>query len=183
MTDLPSLAMPVDADRDHVRGGPVPPAVTLLVYGDYECPYTRLAYRGIRVLEREWGKGLRFAFRHFPLREIHPHAQMASEVAEEAAAQGRFWPMHDLLFHRQKALEPPDLRGYAEEVGLDVDRLTAALDRGVHRPRIEEDVASGSASGVAGTPTLFVEGRMNDGSYAPAELDAALRAAGGRPRE
>jgi protein-disulfide isomerase len=176
-----SLTAPVDESRDHVRGGSAQGAVTLLVYGDYECPYTRRAYRGIQRLERAWGEGLRFAFRHFPLREIHPHAQMASELAEEAAVQDRFWPTHDLLFHRQKALERDDLRRYAAELELNADRVATALEHGTHRRRIEEDLESGTASGVRGTPTLFIGDRLHDASYTEEVLDAALRAIGGSP--
>ena len=109
--------------RDHVRGSRGP---TLLVFGDYECPYTRAAYRSVQALEAE-GVPFRFAFRHFPLVEIHPHALAAAEASEAAAAQGRFWPMHDLLFRRQQALERADLEGYADEIGLDAERFRQEL--------------------------------------------------------
>jgi protein-disulfide isomerase len=170
------LAVPIDEGRDHWRGGRPPGAVTLLEYGDYECPYSRSAYRSIQVIENRLGDRLRFVFRNYPLRDIHPHAQMAAEVAEEAAAQGHFWAMHELLFHRQRALEPPDLYRYARQVGLDVDQLEVALRDGRHRARIEADVESGDRSGVLGTPTLFIDGVRHDGSYAPEELERALRA-------
>jgi formate-nitrite transporter family protein len=168
------LAAPVDPRRDRLRGGEPPAAVTLLMYGDYECPYSRAAYRSVQAIERQLGERLRFVFRHFPLREIHPHAQLAAETAEEAAAQDRFWAMHDLLFERQKALELPSLRGYAGEVGMDLGELEAAVDEGRHRARIEEDVSSGLRSGVEGTPTLFIDGALHRGSYMPDELELAL---------
>ena len=169
-----SLTVPVDEGRDHLRGGQPPAAVTLVEYGDYECPYSRAAYRSVEVIERRLGERLRFVFRHFPLRDIHPHPQIAAEVAEESAAQQRFWDMHDLLFRRQRALEPPDLLGYARELGLDVGQLEAALDDGRHRARIEQDVESGLRSGVRGTPTLFIDGALYDGSYSHEELERVL---------
>jgi protein-disulfide isomerase len=147
------------------------------VYGDYECPYTRRAYRSIEQLERSVPELVHFVFRHFPLREIHPHAQECAEAAEAADAQGRFWELHDFLFHRQKALEHEHLLGYAGEVGLDVDRFGAELDSHAHAARVERDVQSGLAAGVSGTPTLFIDGRRHAGSYEPADLRAALEAA------
>jgi protein-disulfide isomerase len=170
------LTVPIDSERDHTRGGPAG-SVTLVEYGDYECPYSRAAYRSVERIEGRLGDRMRFVFRHFPLRDIHPHAQMAAEAAEAAAEQGRFWEMHDLLFHRQRALEPADLRRYAGELGLDLDEFDAALAGGRGRARIEEDIASGERSGVLGTPTLFIDGVLYEGSYAPDELEHALIAA------
>ncbi len=135
-----NLAVPVEVGRDHLRGGDPAVARTLLVYGDYQCPYTRAAYRYIQRIERHLGERLCFVFRHFPLREIHAHAQIAAEVAEEAGAQGLFWQMHELLLARQRALEPGDLDRYARELGLDVDAMSAALRDGRHRPHIEDDL-------------------------------------------
>jgi len=152
---------------NHVRG----PAAAHLVleYGDYECPYSRAAYREIQSVEQEID--LRFAFRHFPLTEIHPHALAASAAAEAAALQGRFWDMHDLLFHRQKALEDDDLRGYARELGLDAARFEADWRGELVLERVRRDVESGIASGeVLGTPTLFIDGVVYAGSYAAPEL-------------
>jgi formate-nitrite transporter family protein len=169
-----ALAARVDSQRDRLRGGEPPGAVTLVVYGDYECPYSRAAYRSVQRIERHLGERLRFVFRHYPLREIHPHAQLAAEAAEEAGAQDRFWRMHDLLFEGQRSLEPPDLRRYADEAGLDLAGLDAALADGRHRTRIEEVLASGLRSGVGGTPTLFIDGTLYDGSYMPDELERAL---------
>ena len=149
---------------DHVRGEP--DARVILEYGDYECPYSRQAYRAIEQVERRLEGRVRFAFRHFPLTEIHPHALAASSAAEAAALQGRFWEMHDALFHHQKALEDQDLRRYAEDLGLDVEAFDR--DRGGERvfERISRDVDGGIASGeVLGTPTLFIDGAAHLGAY------------------
>jgi len=136
---------PLDETVDHVRGAPV--GRLILEYGDYECPYSRQAFRAIELVERQLGGNLRFAFRHFPLTGIHPHALAAAAAAEAAAVQGRFWDLHELLFHRQKALQDGDLRGYAAQLGLDV----AAFDRDRAgrsvADRIRRDVDSGLASG------------------------------------
>jgi protein-disulfide isomerase len=165
---------PIDERDDHVRG---PAAGALILeYGDYECPYSRRAFREIeRVEARMSDDGIRFAFRHFPLTEIHPHALAASAAAEAAALQGRFWEMHEMLFHRQKALEDDDLRSYAAELGLDVARFDA--DRGGEAVlrRIERDVESGIGSGeVRGTPTLFIDGSVHRGDYDAASLLAVM---------
>jgi protein-disulfide isomerase len=160
----PVLA-PLDDDVDHVRG----PAAGrfILEYGDYECPYSRQAYREIERVEEELGGGIRFAFRYFPLTEIHPHAF--------AARQGRFWDMHDLLFHRQKALGESDLRRYAADLGLDAARFDDDRAGPLVLGRISRDVASGMASGeVLGTPTLFIDGVVHRGGYDAATLLAAL---------
>jgi Na+:H+ antiporter, NhaA family len=168
------LTAPVDERRDHMRGGVPPGAVTLVVYGDYECPYTRAAYRSIHQIEGRLEDDLRFVFRHFPLRSIHPHAQLAAEAAEEAAAQGRFWEMHDVLFGHQHRLELDDLRGYATELELDLIRFDEAVSDGRHRSRIQADVDSGEESGVHGTPTLFIEGELYLGSHMREDLERAL---------
>jgi len=145
----------------------------LVVFGDYECPYTRIAYRSVTSLEAE-GIPFRFVFRHFPLFEIHPHALPAAEASEAAAAQGRFWPMHDLLFRRQKALESADLERYAGEIGLDVERFRQELGAHAHLDRVEADRSSALASGATGTPTIFVDGLVYLGSYERVELRRAL---------
>jgi protein-disulfide isomerase len=155
---------PLGERVDHVRG---PAAARLLVeYGDYECPHSRQAFRAIERVERQLTGGVRFAFRHFPLTEIHPHALAAAAAAEAAALQGRFWDLHDLLFHRQKALENDDLRRYAAELDLDVEQFDQdRAGAGVLR-RIRRDVESGLASGeVRGTPTLFIDGVVHRGGY------------------
>jgi protein-disulfide isomerase len=161
--------LPVE-ERDHVRGSRGP---TLLIYGDYECPYTRLAYRSVRFLEAD-DVPFRFVFRHFPLVEIHPHALAAAEASEAAAAQGWFWPMHDLLFRRQKALERADLERYADEIELNVERFRQELDAHVHLDRVEADRSAALASGATGTPTIFLDGLPYVGSYERAELRRAL---------
>ena len=166
---------PLDQAVDHVRG---PATAALIVeYGDYECPYSRQAYRAIERVEAKLGEEVRFAFRHFPLTEIHPHALDASRGAEAAALQGRFWGMHEMLFRRQQALEGDDLRRYAGELGLDVARFDR--DRGADPTleRVQRDVRSGVASGeVRGTPTLFIDGIVQRGGYdAPTLLEALAR--------
>jgi protein-disulfide isomerase len=163
----------LDENVDHVRGSPA--GRLILEYGDYECPYSRQAFHAIEQVEQQLGGNVRFGFRHFPLTQIHPHAFAAAAAAEAAARQGRFWDMHELLFHRQKALEDGDLRGYAAQLGLDV----AAFDRDrastTVADRICRDVDSGLASGqVLGTPTLFIDGAVHRGGYDPPTLLAAL---------
>jgi protein-disulfide isomerase len=161
-----SMISPLEDGIDHVRG---PEGATLIVeYGDYECPYSRQAYRSIEHIEGEPGISLRFAFRHFPLTEVHPHALAASRAAEAAALQGRFWDMHELLFHRQRALEDEDLRRYASELGLDIPQFDRDRNSEAARDRIERDFRSGIESGeVRGTTTLFVDGVVHLG-----DLDA-----------
>ena len=174
MPDDRELALaPLDEKADHVRGSPV--GHLIIEYGDYECPYSRQAFHAIEQVELRLGGNMRFAFRHFPLTSIHPHALAAAAAAEAAALQGRFWDMHELLFHRQKALEDGDLRRYAAQLGLDV----AAFDRDGGSievaDRIRRDVDSGLASGqVVGTPTLFIDGVVHRGGYDPPTLLAAL---------
>ena len=165
---------PIDPAIDHVRGAA--DGTLIVEYGDYECPYSRRAYREIQRVEQQAGDRVRFAFRHFPLTEIHPHAAAAAAAAEAAALQGRFWEMHDLLYHRQKALEHDDLHGYALELGLDsarfeIDRIDDAVLR-----RVARDLSSGIASGeVTGTPTLFIDGVVHRGGY---DADSLLEAVG-----
>jgi len=164
---------PLDVEVDHVRG---PSAGRLIVeYGDYECPYSRQAFREIERLEKQLQGDVRFAFRHFPLTEIHPHALVAAAAAEAAALQDRFWDMHELLFHRQKALDDDDLRRYAAQLELDVARFDRDRTGAVVMERIRRDVESGMASGeVRGTPTLFIDGNVHRGGYDVAELLEAL---------
>ena len=158
------MISPLEDGVDHVRG---PEGARLIVeYGDYECPYSRQAYRSIERVEAEVGGVVRFSFRHFPLTQIHPHALAASRAAEAAAVQDRFWEMHELLFHRQKALEDEDLRRYASELGLDVGRFDRDRDSEAVLDRIERDFRSGIESGeVRGTPTLFIDTVVHLGGY------------------
>ena len=164
---------PLDDEVDHVRG---PSSGRLIVeYGDYECPYSRRAFRAIEHIEQR--VGIRFAFRHFPLTEIHPHALGAAAAAEAAALQGRFWDMHELLFHRQHALEDDDLGRYATELGIDLARFDKDRTSAEVLARIRRDVESGRASGdVRGTPTLFIDGVVHRGGYEAATLMDALGA-------
>jgi protein-disulfide isomerase len=164
---------PLDDAVDHVRG---PSASRVIVeYGDYECPYSRKAFRHIQRVESRLEGGVRFAFRHFPLTKIHPHALAASAAAEAAARQERFWDMHELLFHRQQALDDDDLRRYAEELGLDLPRFDSDRESADVLARISRDVDSGLATGeVQGTPTLFIDGVVHRGAYDTASLMEAL---------
>jgi len=156
------LTLPVGA-RDHVQG-PETAAVTLVEYGDYECPHCGRAYPIVKQIQEQLGSRLRFVFRNFPLAEIHPHAQHAAEAAEAAAAQGRFREMHDTLFEHQHALGDRHLAEYAEAIGLDRARFQRELDDHVHAERVREDFRSGVRSGVNGTPTFFINGNRHDGS-------------------
>jgi protein-disulfide isomerase len=173
ITDKLPLVTPLDERVDHVRGEAGAPVI--LEYGDYECPYSRQAFRAIERVERELSGRVRFAFRHYPLTEIHPHALAASRAAEAAARQDRFWEMHGLLYHRQKALEEDDLRSYASELGLDLARFDRDRADAEVQARIERDVASGDATGlVRGTPTLFIDGVLYQGDYDPGAFIEAL---------
>jgi protein-disulfide isomerase len=155
---------PLDDAIDHVRGGAA--GRVILEYGDYECPYSRHAEREIERVERRLGGAIRFAFRHFPLSEIHPHALAAAAAGEAAALQGRFWAMHNLLFRHQSALEIDDLGRYALELELDVPRFDGDRTSVTVMRRIGRDLESGRASGeVHGTPTLFIDGVVHRGAY------------------
>ena len=179
--DLLDLSEDVNPERDHIRG-PEGAPVTLIEYGDYECPYCGQAEVVIRGLLDEFGDELRYVWRHLPLNDVHPNAQMAADAAEAAAAQGAFWRMHDRLLAAQDELSARDLRRHAEELGLDVERFWDDLRRGAHDDRIAEDVASADTSGVAGTPSFFINGRRHQGSYDLATLSAAVRSARNRAR-
>jgi Na+/H+ antiporter NhaA len=175
---LIDLAVPVDPGRDHIRG-PEDAAVTLVEYGDLECPFCGQAEPVIRELLADFGE-LRYVWRHLPLTDVHPRAQLAAEAAEAAGAQGRFWEMHDLLLTHQEALRPPDLTGYARELGLDADRVGDELRRHTWAGRIAEDVDSADLSGVSGTPTFFVNGVRHQGAYDLDTLSGAVKAAKAR---
>src|SRR5262245_8719761 len=162
--ELLDLSEDVDPDRDHIRGPDEAP-VTLVEYGDYECPYCGRAEPVVRELLDSFGDDVRYVWRHLPLSDVHPNAQMAAEASEAAAAQGAFWPMNDKLLSHQEALTADDLTGYAGELGLDVDRFWDELRHRDYADRVSEDVASADASGVAGTPTFFINGRRHQGAY------------------
>jgi len=167
------LTLPV-SERDHVQG-PADAAVTLVEYGDYECPHCGRAYPIVKEIRRRLGPRLRFVFRNFPLRESHPHAQHAAEAAEAAGAQGRFWEMHDRLFERQFALDDESLVDYARDLGLDAARIREELGTGRYGPRVREDFRSGVMSGVNGTPTFYINGTRHDGAWDLEPLLAALQ--------
>ena len=175
MTQRTHLAVPVSS-RDHSQGSATA-AVTLVQYGDYECPYTRLSTTIVRAIQQQLGEQLRFVFRNFPLTEIHPHALHAALAAEAAAAQGKFWQMHDSIFHHQHTLEDSDLAHFAVAVGLDLQQYARALADQRSLARIEEDVEGGERSGVQGTPTFFINGVLYFGSWKQDALLAALQAA------
>jgi Na+/H+ antiporter NhaA len=179
-TDEPitDLYVEVDPERDHVRG-PIDAPVTVVEYGDFECTYCGQAEPVVRELLREFGD-VAYVWRHLPLTDVHPHAQLAAEAAEAAADQGAFWEMYDLLLDHQDALRSEDLVGYAEQLGLDLDRFTTALREHAGAGRVAEDVDGAELSGVSGTPTFFINGRRHYGAYDIATLSAAVRAAGGR---
>jgi protein-disulfide isomerase len=177
--EILDLADDVDPERDHIRGSEQA-LVTLLEYGDYECPYCGQAEIVIRELLDSFGEELRYVWRHLPLGDVHPNAQMAAEAAEEAAAQGRFWQMHDTLLGHQDELSAGDLRADARRLGLDVDSFWDGVRRRRRADRVDEDVASADSSGVAGTPTFFVNGRRHHGAYDQESLAAAVRDARAR---
>jgi protein-disulfide isomerase len=171
-----TLTLPVSEHRDHIQG-PAEAAVTLLEYGDYECPYCGAAYPIIKEVQERMGERLRFVFRNFPISTSHPHAEQAAEAAESAATQGRFWQMHDLLYENQQRLGDEDLRSYAEQLGLEVEPFDRELTEHVHAPRVHEDFMSGVRSGVNGTPTFYINGARYDDSYDLETLLAALQRA------
>lgn len=170
------LLVEVSAD-DHSQG-PLAAEFVLVQYGDYECPYTRRSLREVEGVRAELGPAVRWVYRNFPLSEIHPHALRAAEAAEAAAAQGRFWDMHALLFARQQALEEENLYEYARELDLDLEVFAHDLATGAHLGRIGADLDGGVSSGVRGTPTFFANGVRHDASYSASALVAALRATG-----
>jgi Na+/H+ antiporter NhaA len=174
--DIPDLIDEVDPERDHIRG-PSDAPVTLLEYGDYQCPYCGQAEAVVRALLAEFGDDLRYVWRHLPLTDVHPNAQTAAEAAEAAGAQGRFWEMHDRLLDHQDDLRPVELARHANELGLDLDRFWADLRGREHAARVAEDVASADASDVTGTPSFFINGRRYTGAYDIDTLTRVVRAA------
>ncbi|HEY6396323.1 MAG TPA: Na+/H+ antiporter NhaA, partial [Solirubrobacteraceae bacterium] len=180
--DILDLAEEVDIERDHIRG-PDDAAVTLLEYGDFECTYCGQAEDVIRELLASYGADIRYVWRHLPLNDVHPTAQLAAEASEAAAAQGKFWEMHDILLAHQDELSPRDLIRYAEELGLEIERLRDELRRREYALRVSEDVTSADESGVSGTPTFFINGRRHYGVYDIDTLTEAVLAAKTRARQ
>jgi protein-disulfide isomerase len=168
-----NLNPPVNAEADHVLG-PVNAPVTLVEYGDFECPFCGRSYPAVRRIRDELGDRLRFVFRHFP-RPEHPHARHAAEAAEAASAQGRFWEMHDQLFEHQDALTDGDLAHYASDVGLDIARFQDDLSSHVFVGRVQRDIQSGAHSDVHGTPTFFINGVKHEGPDTFDDLMTALQ--------
>jgi protein-disulfide isomerase len=166
------LTLPADEERDHIQG-PASAAVTLVEYGDYECPFCGAAYPIVKQVQARMGERLRFVFRNFPISTSHPHAEQAAEAAEAAATQGRFWEMHDHLYEHQRKLEDAHLHAYAEQLGLDVDRFDRELAQHAYAERVHEDFMSGVRSGVNGTPTFYINGKRHDAAY---DLDTLLAA-------
>ncbi|HEY4918329.1 MAG TPA: Na+/H+ antiporter NhaA [Solirubrobacteraceae bacterium] len=174
--DILDLAEDVDPERDHIRGADDAP-VTLVEYGDFECPYCGQAEQVIRELLSSFGEDVRYVWRHLPLNDVHPHAQVAAEASEAAAAQGRFWEMHDALLAHQGELDQRQLAEYAKEIGIESEQMLSALHRHEYAARVSEDVASADESGVSGTPTFFVNGRRHYGAYDIDTLSAEVTAA------
>jgi protein-disulfide isomerase len=167
------LVLPV-SDRDHIKG-PRNASVTLVEYGDYECPYCGQAYWDLKEIEEILGDQLCFVFRNFPLTSAHPHAEHAAEAAEVAGAQGKFWQMHDVLFEHQQALKDQHLVAYADEIGLDVPLFIREMTEHRYAERVREDFLRGVRSGVNGTPAFFINGARHQGSFNSRSLLAALR--------
>jgi len=167
----PALKPPL-SERDHIKGLPDAP-IELVEYGDFECPHCGRAAVVVNEITEEFGDRLRFAFRHFPLSKMHPHARQAAMAAEAASAQGgqgKFWEMQDLLFANASRLEVQNLIEYATLLELDVARFESELEAGTYAARVQEDVASGVRSGVNGTPTFFINGRRHNGGYTKESL-------------
>jgi protein-disulfide isomerase len=171
---IKSLTLP-DPERDHIHGS-ADGSIKLLEYGDYECPFCADAQLIVKEIQQRLGDDLLFAFRHFPLTNIHPHAEHAAEAAEAAGAEGNFWGMHDILFENQAALDDEDLATYAAGLGLDGTRLIREVASSVYAPRIRDDFKSGVRGGVNGTPTFFINGERYDGKV---DLEHLLGASGG----
>jgi protein-disulfide isomerase len=177
--ELVDLAVDVDPARDHVRG-PLDATVTVVEYGDFQCPYCGRAEPAVRAVLGE--ADVRFVWRHLPLTDVHPDAELAAQAAEAAADQGKFWEMHDLLLERQDHLKKHDLLRYAEELGLDVPTFQQQLYAHEHAGRVGQDVESADISGVSGTPTFFIAGRRQYGAFDAASLIGAVAAARARAR-
>lgn len=169
---MSQLTLPV-TDRDHIQG-PDDAPVTLVEYGDYECPFCGQGFLIVKVIQRQLGDQMRFVFRNFPLTNIHPHAEHAAEAAEAAGGQGRFWEMHDILYENQNALDDAHLLAYASALKLNTQQFGGDLREHTYAGRVREDFASGVRSGVNGTPTFFINGVRHDGSWDVETLTAAI---------
>lgn len=170
-----TLTPPVN-QNDHIEGNSSAP-VTLVEYGDFECPDCGRMYPVVKELQRRIGNQMRFVYREFPLAEIHPHAEQAAEAAEAAGAQRKFWPMFNELFQHQNALDAEDIEGYAEEIGLNMSKFNQDMNQHTFENKVMEDEQSGEESGVQGTPTFFINGVMYDGSYDVESLQDAVESA------
>jgi protein-disulfide isomerase len=177
----PVLTVPVSPDRDHIRG-PIDAPVTLVEYGDYECPFCGAAHPIVLAVKREMGDQLRFVFRHFPLTTVHPHAELAAEAAEAAGSEGKFWSMHDMLYENQQRLDPGALAAYAAALEMDLLRFTTELQSHVHAEKVRQDFMSGVRSGVNGTPTFFINDKRHDASWDFETLSAAVHREAARRR-
>jgi len=175
MNETATLIPPVSA-RDHAEG-PDDAPLTLVEYGDYQCPYCGMAYPVVKRLQKNLGKKLRFVFRNFPLTQAHPYAGIAAEAAEAAALLGKFWPMHDTIYENQEILSPDSLAEWAHELGLEDKDLQRAIERPEIAERLKEDRRSGIRSGVNGTPTFFINGTRHNG---PPDYPSLLEALEGR---
>jgi protein-disulfide isomerase len=162
--EIKQLTVPVNIGSDHIRGSINAP-ITLVEYGDYECPYTAAAYPIVKEIMSQFADKIYFVFRNFPLNDIHPHAQVAAEAAEAAAAQDKFWDMHDYLFEHQKALDYTNLLEYAQKVGLNIERFKKDISRHAYASLIEQSLKGGINSGVEGTPTFFINGVRYENSW------------------
>jgi len=174
--EIGKLNLPVN-DHDHVQGPKTAP-VNLVEYGDYECQYTGQAYPIVKEIQKRLGDKLLFVFRNFPLREIHPHAEHAAEAAEAAAAQGKFWDMHDYLFEHQQALDDNHLLKYAAALGIDTDKFRSEMSGHIYTSMIDKSLGEGIASGVEGTPTFFINGVRHNGAWDLETLLAAIKKKG-----
>jgi protein-disulfide isomerase len=170
----PKLEIPVTPERDHIEG-PMSAFLTLVEYGDYQCPFCGAAYPEVKKVQKELGSELRFVFRNFPLSNMHEHAMQAAETAEAASAQGKFWPMHDFLYEHQATLGDPKVAlGFAKKLGLDTQKFEREIAQHVYQKRIKDDFMGGVKSGVNGTPTFYVNGTRHDGDAVAKALVAAL---------
>ena len=170
----PKLEIPVTPERDHVEGA-VGAALTLVEYGDYQCPFCGAAYPEVKKVQKELGSELRFVFRNFPLTNMHEHAMNAAETAEAASAQGKFWPMHDFLYEHQATLGDTSVAlGYAKKLGLDTQRFEREIAQHMYQKRVKDDFMGGVRSGVNGTPTFYVNGVRHDGDAVAKALVEAL---------